>query len=125
VLKLIGTTKIETASRLRGRVERVLDAARARGLRHGENPARWRGHLANLLPKRQKLARGHHAAMRYRDVPAFVMRLRDQRGVSALVLEFCIISAGRSGEVLGVRWDELGRDARVWTVPAARMKSVR
>jgi integrase len=125
VLKPIWTTKNETASRLRGRIERVLDAAKARGLRHGENPARWRGHLANLLPKRQKLARGHHAAMPYRDVPAFVMRLRDQGGVSALALEFCILSAARSGEVLGARWDEIDRDAKVWTVPATRMKSGR
>ena len=76
VLQPIWQTKNETASRLRGRIERVLDAARAKGLRTGENPARWRGHLDKLLPKRQKLARGHHAAMPYQDVPAFVARLR-------------------------------------------------
>ena len=125
VLKPIWTTKSETASRLRGRIERVLDAAKARGLREGENPARWRGHLANLLPKRQKLARGHHAAMPYRDVPAFVERLRAAESVSGMALEFCILAAARSGEVLGARWEEIDTEAEVWTVPAARMKSGR
>jgi integrase len=81
-LKPIWQTKAETASRVRGRIERVLDAAAARGLRSRDNPARWRGHLANLLPKRQKLARGHHAAMPFDDVPAFVSRLREVEGVS-------------------------------------------
>ena len=125
VLKPIWQTKSETASRLRGRIERVLDAARAKGLRSGENPARWRGHLANLLPKRHKLSRGHHAAMPYRDVPAFLERLRGLGGMSALALEFCILAAARSGEVLGARWDEIDREAAVWTVAPARMKAGR
>ena len=110
VLKPIWTTKNETASRVRGRIERVLDAAKARGLRQGENPARWRGHLANLLSKRQKLARGHHPAMPYRDVPAFIDRLRASEGASALALEFTILAAARSGEVLGARWKEIDRE---------------
>ena len=110
---------------MRGRIERVLDAAAARGLRSRDNPARWRGHLANLLPKRQKLARGHHAAMAFDDVPAFVARLRDAEGVSARALEFAILTAARSGEVLGARWSEIDLDAKVWTVPAARMKAAR
>jgi integrase len=124
-LKPIWTTKAETASRVRGRIERVLDAAAARGLRSRDNPARWRGHLANLLPKRQKLSRGHHAAMPFDDVPAFVERLRDAEGVSACALEFTILTAARSGEVLGARWSEFDLEAKVWTVPADRMKAGR
>jgi integrase len=124
-LKPIWQTKAETASRVRGRIERVLDAAAARGLRSRDNPARWRGHLANLLPKRQKLARGHHAAMPFDDVPAFVSRLREVEGVSARALEFAIVTAARSGEVLGARWPEIDLAGRVWTVPAARMKAGR
>ncbi|MEP0322773.1 MULTISPECIES: integrase arm-type DNA-binding domain-containing protein [Hyphomicrobiales] len=125
ILKPMWRTKSETASRLRGRIERVLDAAKAKGLREGENPARWRGHLANLLPKRQRLARGHHAAMPYADVPAFLDRLRAAEGVSPLALEFLILAAARSGEVLGARWEEVDREAQVWTVPADRMKGGR
>ena len=101
VLKPIWLTKAETASRLRGRIERVLDAAKAKGLRSGENPARWRGHLANLLPRQPKLTRGHHAAMPYEKVPEFMLHLRASESVSALALEFCILGAARSGEVLG------------------------
>ena len=125
VLKPIWTTKTETASRLRGRIERVLNAAKAKGHRSGENPAAWRGHLENLLPKRQKLTRGHHAAMPYPDIPAFVAWLRERDAVAALALEFAILTAARSGEVLGARWPEIDFDARVWTIPAKRMKSGR
>ena len=125
VLKPIWTTKTETASRLRGRIERVLNAAKAKGCRSGENPAAWRGHLENLLPKRQKLTRGHHAAMPYPDIPAFVAKLRTRKAVAALALEFAILTAARSGEVLGARWPEIDFDARVWTIPAKRMKSGR
>jgi integrase len=124
-LKPIWTTKAETASRVRGRIERVLDAAAARGLRSRDNPARWRGHLANLLPARQKLARGHLAAMPFDDVPAFTERLREVEGVSARALEFTILTAARSGEVLGARWSEIDLEGKVWTVPAARMKASR
>ena len=103
----IWSTKQETASRVRGRIERVLDAAKAKGLREGENPARWRGHLANLLPRRQKLQRGHHAAMPFGEVPGFVARLRERRAVSALALEFAILTAARAGEVFGATWGEV------------------
>ena len=125
VLKPIWTTKTETASRLRGRIERVLNAAKAKGCRSGENPAAWRGHLENLLPKRQKLTRGHHAAMPYPDIPAFVAKLRTRKAVAALALEFAILTAARSGEVLGARWREIDFGARIWTIPPERMKAAR
>jgi integrase len=125
VLKPIWTEKPETAARLRGRIERVLDAARAAGHRTGENPARWRGHLDHLLAKRQKLSRGHHAAMPYDEVPAFVVGLRERPATAARALEFCILTAARSGEALAARWDEIDFDAKVWTVPAGRMKAAR
>lgn len=126
-LKPIWAEKPETASRLRGRIEVVLDAARARGLipRNEANPARWRGHLDHLLPKRQKLTRGHHAAMPFGDVPAFIAALRQREATAALALEFAILTAARSGEVLRVKWEEVDLQARVWTVPAARMKAGR
>jgi integrase len=125
VLKPIWTEKAETASRLRGRIEKVLDAAKAKGFRHGENPARWRGHLDHLLPRPSKLTRGHHAAMPYEDVAEFIGKLREREATAALALEFCILTAARSGEVLGARWEELDLDRAVWTVPAARMKAGR
>jgi integrase len=125
VLQPIWMTKTETASRLRGRIERVLNAAKAKGHRSGENPAAWRGHLENLLPKRQKLTRGHHAALPYADVRAFVAELRKRDAVAALALEFAILTAARSGEVLGARWREIDSDARIWTIPPERMKAAR
>jgi integrase len=125
VLQPIWQAKPETASRLRGRIERVLDAAKARGLRSGENPARWRGHMDHLLPKRQKLTRGHHAALPYDAVPAFIAGLRQRDAVAALALEFLILTAARSGEVLGARWGEIDLEAKVWNVPATRMKAAR
>lgn len=125
VLKPIWSVKPETASRLRGRIERVLDAAKAKGHRKGENPARWRGHLDHLLPKRQKLTRGHHAALPFADVPAFVCDLRQREAASALALEFAIFTAARSGEVRGATWAEMDLVAKVWTVPASRMKAGR
>jgi integrase len=125
VLKPLWNSKPETASRLRGRIERVLDAAKAKGLRSGENPARWRGHLDQLLPKRQQLTRGHHAAMDYVDLPAFIEDLQAREGSAARALEFAILTAARSGEVLGERWPEIDLDRGVWTVPANRMKGGR
>jgi integrase len=125
VLKPLWNDKPETASRLRGRIERVLDAAKAQGLRSGENPARWRGHLDQLLPKRQRLTRGHHAAMSYTDVPAFMADLQARQATAALALEFAILTTARSGEVLGARWGEFDLDRAVWTVPATRMKAGR
>jgi integrase len=125
VLKPLWNAKPETASRLRGRIERVLDAAKAQGLRSGENPARWRGHLDQLLPKRQRLARRHHAAMPYREVPAFMAALRQMDGTAARGLEFAILTAARTGAVLGARWEEFDLAGAIWTVPAGRMKGGR
>jgi integrase len=125
VLRPIWHEKNETASRLRGRIERVLDAAKAQGHRSGENPARWRGHLDHLLPRRQRLQRGHHAAMPFGEVPAFVHKLRGREAVAARALEFLILTAARTGEVLGATWQEINFDERLWTVPAQRMKAGR
>jgi integrase len=127
VLQPLWASVPETASRLRGRIETVLDAARARGLigQHEANPARWRGHLDKLLPKRQKLTRGHHAAMSFADVPQFMAHLRQRDAVAALALEFTILTAARTSESLGARWDEIDFKQTVWTVPAARMKGGR
>lgn len=125
VLKPIWTTKAETASRLRGRIDKVLDAAKAKGFRNGENPARWRGHLDHLLPKPSKLERGHHAAMPYEDVAAFMGELRQREAMAARALEFCIVTAARSGEVLGLQRAEIDLDKALWTLPAERMKAGR
>jgi len=123
VLKPIWTTKAETASRMRGRIEKVLDAAKAKGFREGENPARWRGHLDHLLPRPSKLSRGHHAAMAYEEVAAFVSKLRDREATSALALELRILTAARSGEILGMRSPEIDFNKKIWTVPVNRMAS--
>jgi integrase len=125
VLKPIWLEKPETASRLRGRIEKVLNAAKAKGYRSGENPAAWRGHLDHLLPKQSRLSRGHHAAMAYADVPAFTDALRKRDATAARALEFAILTAARSGEVLGARWPEIDADAKVWTIAAERMKAGR
>jgi integrase len=124
-LKPLWGDKAETASRLRGRIEAVLDCAKAQGHRAGENPARWRGHLAHLLPKRGKLTRGHHAAMAYRDVPDFMDRLRQIDTTPARALEFAILTAARSGEVYRATWVEIDLENRLWVIPAARMKAAR
>jgi integrase len=126
VLRPVWEQKHETATRIRQRIEAVLDAARARGLRDGENPARWRGHLDKLLPalKKAHLVR-HHAAMDWRDVPAFVEALRQNPSVSARALHFCLLTAARTGEVIGARWEEIDLEAKIWTVPGARMKAGR
>jgi integrase len=122
VLEPIWKTKPETASRVRGRIENILDWARARGYRDGENPARWRGHLDHLLPARSRVRRVEHfAALSYAELPALMAKLRDQRGVPAAALQFLILTAARSSEVLGARWNEI--DGNVWTVPAERMKA--
>lgn len=125
VLKPIWTTKAETASRLRGRIEKVLDHAKVRGLRSGENPARWKGHLDHILPKAAKLKRGHHAAMPYADVPAFMKQVREASGVGARALEFTILTASRTGETMGAKWTEFDFGENVWTLPAERMKGGR
>jgi integrase len=122
----IWTAKPETASRVRGRIESVLDWATARGYRQGENPARWRGHLENLLPKKSKVRRvEHHAAIAYGELAGFVAELRGQEGVGARALEFAILTAARTGEVIGARWDEIDLAERLWTIPADRMKAGR
>lgn len=125
VLQPIWGKKPETASRIRGRIERVLDYARALGEREGENPARWRGHLSSILPHRAKLTRGHHRALPILETPAFMSRLRGSEGVGARALEFTILTAARSNEVLGLVWTELDPDRTLWTVPRERMKGGR
>lgn len=123
VLQPIWLTKPETASRLRGRIERVLDAAKVKGLRSGENPARGRGHLDLLLPKRSKANVKHHAALPFAEMASFVEYLRKQPALAARALEFTILTAARSGEVRGMTWAELDVEKKLWTVPAARMKA--
>jgi integrase len=109
---------------LRGRIENILDWAKVRGYRDGENPARWRGHLDHLLPARSKVAAvEHHAALPYAELPAFLIELRDQEGASARALEFAILTAARTGEVIGARLDEISEREKVWTVPGQRMKA--
>ncbi len=125
VLKPIWTTIPTTASRVRERIEKVLDAAKAKGFRDGENPARWRGHLDHLLPRAPKLTREHHAAMPYEEIANFISRLREHEATSALALELCILTAARSGEILGMRWPEIDLDKKTWNVPANRMKAGR
>jgi len=130
----IWSTKPETASRVRGRIESILDWATVRKYRAGENPARWRGHLDQLLPKKSKVAKAaraakgrgeHHAAMPYDDVPAFMVRLRRRNAISASALEFTILTIKRTEEVLGGRRREIDRVKKVWTIPEGRMKGGR
>jgi integrase len=124
VLEPIWKTKTETASRLRGRLESVLDWATARGYRSGPNPARWKGLLDKLLPAPGKIAKtDHHRALPFADLPAFMKLLAVQDGLGARALEFTILTACRSGEVRGAHWDEFDLDAGIWTVPESRMKA--
>ena len=123
VLRPLWSKHPETARRLRGRIERILDAARVAGHRSGDNPARWAGHLAVMLPRPKKLSRGHHAAMPYAEIPAFVAELRKRPGTAARALELLILTAARSGEVRGMTVGEIKGD--IWTIPADRMKADR
>lgn len=123
IVEPIWQDKPETASRVRGRIETVLDAAKARGYREGENPARWRGHIAQILPARAKLSRGHHKAMPYAEMPEFMRALRAREAMAALALEFVILTATRTSEVLGATWGEVDLDKAIWTIPAVRMKA--
>jgi len=119
----IWTSKPETASRVRGRIERVLNAAKAERLRSGENPAAWRGHLDATLPRPNGLSRGHHAALPHLELPAFMDELRKRAGIAARGLEFLILTATRTSEALNATWEEFDLEADVWTIPAARMKA--
>ena len=124
VLDPIWTTKTETATRVRQRIEAVLDAAKAQGLRTGDNPAAWSGNLEAMLPKPSKVATvKSHAAMPYAEVPAFMVRLRAAEGTASRMLEFAIYAASRSGEVRGAVWSEFDLDAGLWVIPAERMKA--
>jgi integrase len=126
VIEPIWSVKTETANRLRGRIEVVLDWARVRGHRSGENPARWRGHLDQLLPARSKVRKvRHHAALPYDRLGGFMKELRELEGIGAAALEFLILTVGRTAEVIGVRWTEIDLANRVWVVPAVRMKNSR
>ena len=125
-LQAIWTDKPETATRVRGRIESVLDWATVRGHRQGDNPARWRGHLDKLLPARAKVAKvKHHAALPYAEISGFMADLHKQEGVSALALEFAILTAARTGEVIGATRDEIDATNKVWVIPAERMKAGR
>lgn len=125
-LESIWQTKTETASRVRGRIESVLDYAAARRYRSGDNPARWRGHLDQLLPKRSKVQRvEHHAALPYAELGDFMTALREMEGTSARALEFAILTAARTGEVIAATWPEFDLQAKLWTVPGERMKAGR
>jgi integrase len=124
VLEPIWSAKPETAGRVRGRIESVLSWATVAGYRQGDNPARWRGHLDQLLPAKLKVRRvRHHAAMPYRELPAFMAELRGQPGAAARALELTILCATRTGETLGATWYEIGGD--LWTIPGERMKGGR
>ncbi len=124
VLEPIWSKKTETAGRVRGRIETVLDWAAARGFRSGENPARWRGHLDKLLPKPSKLrAVKHHAALPYDGIPAFMAALSVQPGTAARALEFVILTAARTAEGIGASWPEVSSSDAIWTIAGERMKA--
>ena len=124
VLEPIWTTKTETASRLRGRIEAVLGWATVRGYRKGDNPARWRGHLDKVLAQPGKVwTIEHHAALDWHEVGAFMATLREREGTAARMLEFAILTAARSGEVRGATWGEIDLAGAVWTIPVGRMKA--
>jgi integrase len=124
VLTPIWTTKVETASRLRGRIENILDWAKVKGLREGENPARWRGHLDHLLPKKKKVHRvKHRPAIAYSEIAEFMKGLRERESVRSAALQFQVLTAVRPGEARGARWPEIDIDRKLWTIPAGRMKA--
>ena len=126
ILDPIWATKTETASRVRGRIENVLDWASARGYRKGENPARWRGHLDKLLPRRSKVQKvQHHSALPYDEMAAFILELRKREGMAARAMEFTILTAARTSEVIGARRSEFDLTAKVWIIPGDRMKTGR
>jgi integrase len=126
VIEPLWLNKTETASRLRGRIEKILDWARVSGYCSGENPARWRGHLDVLLPKPSKVQKvEHHPALPFSELGAFMAQLRNHEGAGARALEFAILTAARSGEVRGATWAEIDLADAIWTIPAERMKAKR
>ena len=123
ILEPIWTTKTETATRVRGRMESILDWAKVKGLRSGENPAAWKGHLDHMLPAPTRLKKIEHlTAVPVREMPGFMVKLRQAAGIAAQALEFLILTAARSGEVRGITWEEVSLDDALWIVPAERMK---
>jgi integrase len=123
-IESIWQTKTETANRVRGRIEAVLDWATVRGYRKGDNPARWKGHLSETLPSRGKIQKVvHHPALPFAELPAFMMELKKREGVAARALEFTILTAARTGEAIGATWDEVDPDHKTWIIPAERMKA--
>jgi integrase len=125
VLEPVWQTVPETARRVRMRLEKVLDAARVRGFRSGENPARWKGHLDHLLPKHGMASRKHHAAMAWADVPNFLRELETREGTAALAFRFLVLTASRTFEVLHAEWSEIDLRSATWLIPASRMKARR
>jgi integrase len=122
----IWQSKTETASRVRGRIEAILDWATVRGYRAGDNPARWNGHLGEVLPARGQIKKiQHHPALPFAEVPDFITQLAGREGMGARALEFLILTAARSGEASGAKWSEIDLEAKAWTVPASRMKGAR
>lgn len=125
-LKPIWLTKSETASRLRGRIEAVLNWGAVHGYRQGENPARWKGHIEMILPAKSRVAKvKHHAALDYKELPQFMATMRSQGGVGVQALRFTILTAARTGEVIGADWGEIDFENKTWTIPASRMKAGR
>ncbi|MCX7100405.1 MAG: tyrosine-type recombinase/integrase, partial [Methylobacter sp.] len=125
-LEPIWLTKNETAGRVRGRIESILDWATVHEYREGVNPARWRGHLDKLLAKQSKVQKTeHHKALPYLEINAFIDKLRKQDGIAAKCLEFTILTAARTGETIGAKWNEIDLDSKTWTIPAVRMKAER
>lgn len=124
-LKPIWLTKAETASRLRGRIEAILNWGAVQGFRQGENPARWKGHIEMILPAKSKVAKVKHAALDYKAMHAFMTAMEQQGGVGVLALRFVILTAARTGEVIGADWSEIDLENKVWIVPASRMKAGR
>jgi integrase len=125
ILKPIWETKPEQASRVRARIESILDAAQVQALRNADNPARWKGNLNKLLPPAKKLSKGHYEAMPYAEIPGFMTRLREGDSITARALEFLILTASRTSEVLGAQLTEIDFTRQTWTVPASRMKAKR
>lgn len=126
ILKPIWRDKTETASRLRGRIEAILDWATAHGYRTGENPARWRGHIENLLPKRSKVSKvQHHAALPFAKIGSFFSQIQQEQTVSSWAFQYLILTAARTSEVVAACWDEIGFDEKIWVIPGDRMKSGR